>query len=62
MTSKRNTVNDRIDKMADTAKRTAAKVSAAKERAAATTKQQMHAAGQQLKDAGEKIMKQADKR
>jgi hypothetical protein len=62
MTSKRNTINDRIDKMAATAKRTAAKVAAAKERATAATTKQMHEAGQQLKDAGEKIMKKADGR
>lgn len=62
MTSKRNTINDRIDKMADSAKRTAAKVAAAKERTAAATAQGMHDAGQQLKDVGEKLMKRADDR
>lgn len=62
MTSKRNTIDDRIDKMAESAKRTAAKVSAAKERAAVAATKQMHDAGQHLKDAGDKIMKKADKR
>jgi hypothetical protein len=62
MTSKRNTVNDRIDRMATSAKRTAAKASAAKERAATAATKQVHEAGKRLRDAGEKIMKQADGR
>jgi hypothetical protein len=62
MTSKRNTVNDRIDRMATSAKRTAAKASAAKQRAATAATKQVHETGKQLRDAGEKIMKQADGR
>jgi hypothetical protein len=62
MTSKRNTVNDRIDRMATKAKRTAAKVGAAKDRAATAATKQVHEAGKQLKDAGEKLMKKADGR
>lgn len=62
MTSKRNTINDRIDKMAETAKRTAAKVADAKDRATKAGAKQVHDAGQHLKDAGEKIMKEVDKR
>ena len=62
MTSKREKMNDRIDKLAKSAKRTSEKVADASEHAADVMSKRAHDVGQGLKDAGEKIMKKADRR
>ncbi|HUX34287.1 MAG TPA: hypothetical protein VMV51_10510 [Gemmatimonadaceae bacterium] len=66
MSSNKDKVIHKIDTMADSAKHAAVKivddVTDVAADAAAKANKQLHEAGKQLRDAGAKIMKQADKR
>lgn len=66
MSSHKETIDHKIDAIADTAKHTAGKaidtVADASHRAAEKAAKHAHEVGKQIKDAGEKIMKKADGR